>query len=69
MISHDSEGFMHNASSQLISSIERMIVESPNARKITQVGVVNSFQLNGMETQGFPSAKSPVPFCGTGPAV
>ena len=31
--------------------------------------MVNSFQFNGMETQGFPSANSPAPFRGTGPAV
>ena len=59
----------YNASSQLISSVKRMFVESPNARKVTQVGMVNSFQFNGMETQGFPSANSPAPFRGTGPAV
>ena len=59
----------YNASSLLISSIKRMLVESPNARKVMQVGMVNSFQLNGMETQGFPSAKSPAPFRRTGPAV
>ena len=46
-----------------------MFVESPNARKVMRVGMVNSFQLNGMKTQGFPSAKSSAPFCSTGPAV
>ena len=59
----------YNASSQLISSVKHMFVESPNATKVTQVRMVNSFQLNGMETQGFPSAKSPASFRDTGPAV
>ena len=59
----------YNASSQLISSIKGTFIESPNARKVMRVGMVNSFQLNDMETQGFPSAKSPAPFCGTGPAA
>ena len=59
----------YNASSQLISSIKRMFVESPNATKVTRVGMVNLFQFNGMETQGFPSANSPALFRGTGPAV
>ena len=58
-----------NASSQLISSVKRMFVESPGARKVTRVRIVNLFQLNGMETQDFPSAKLPTPFRGTGPAV
>ena len=31
--------------------------------------VIHSFQFNGMETQGFPSANSPAPFRYTGPAV
>ena len=46
-----------------------MFVESPNARKVMRVRMVNSFQFNGMETQGFPSANSPASFHGTGPAV
>ena len=59
----------YNASSQLISSVKRTFVESPNARKVMRVGMVNSFQLNSMETQGLPSANSPTPFHGKGPAV
>ena len=59
----------YNASSQLISSVKRMFVESPNARKVMRVWMVNSFQFNGMETQGFPSANSPASFRGTRPAV
>ena len=59
----------YNVNNQLVSSIKSMFVESPNAGKVTQVGKVNLFWLNGMETQGFPSAKLPVPFCGAGPAV
>ena len=59
----------YNTSSQLISSVKHTFVESPNVTKVKRVGMVNSFQLNGMETQGFPSAKSPAPFRDTGPAV
>ena len=59
----------YNASSLLISSIKCTFLESTNARKVMRVGMVNSFQLNGMETQSFPSAKSPAPFRGTGPEV
>ena len=55
----------YNASSQLISSVKRTFVETPNARKVTRVAMVNSFQFNGMETQSFP----PAPFRHTGPAV
>ena len=61
---------MHiNASNQLISRVKRTFVENPNTRKVTLIGIVNSFQLNGMETLGFPSAEPPTPLCGTGPAV
>ena len=59
----------YNVSSQLISSVKHTFVDSPNARKVTRVGMVNSLQFNGMETQGFPSVNSPAPFRGTGPAV
>ena len=38
-------------------------------KEVTLVGMVNSFQLNGMEILGFPSAEPPAPFRGTGPAV
>ena len=58
-----------NASSQLISSVKGTFVESPNARKVTRVRIVNSFQLNGMETQDLPLAKSPTLFRGTGAAL
>ena len=34
-----------------------------------QVGIVKLFWLNGMEIQGFSSAKPPIPFLGTGPSV
>ena len=34
-----------------------------------QVGMVNPFQLKGMNIQGFPSAKSAAAFRGTGPSV
>ena len=59
----------YNASSQLVSSAKGTFVEIPNARLVTQVGMVNPFQLNGMETQGFPSAKPPALFHGIGPTV
>ena len=39
--------YAYNASSQLVSSIKGMFVGSPNARKVTQVSLVNKFQLNG----------------------
>ena len=38
------------------SNVNGMFKESPNARKIMQVGMINPFWLNGMETQGFSSA-------------
>ena len=61
---------MHiNGSSQLISRLKRTFVENPNTRKVMLVGIVNSFQLNGMETQGFPLPEQPTPLRGTGPAV
>ena len=44
----------YNASSQLVDSVKSTFVESPNIRKVMQVGMVNPFQLNGMEIQGFP---------------
>ena len=59
----------YNASSQLVSSAKGTFVENPNARLVTQVGMVNLFRLNGMETQGFPLAKPPTQFRGTGPTV
>ena len=59
----------YNASSQLVSSTKGMFVEIPNARLVTRVGMVNPFQINGMETRAFPSAKLPALFRGTGPAV
>ena len=49
----------YNVSSQLVSSIKGTFVEILNARLVTQVGMVNPFQLNSMETQGFPLAKTP----------
>ena len=51
--------------SQLISSIKGTFIESPNARKVTQAGIVNPFKLNSMEIQGLSSAKLPAVFCGT----
>ena len=59
----------YNESSTMVISIKGAFVESLNARKAMQVGMVNPFQLNSMETQGFPSAKPTVPFCSKGPAV
>ena len=59
----------YNASSQLVSSIISRFAENPNARKVNQVGMANPYHINGMETQGFPSAKNPTPFRGTGPAA
>ena len=58
----------YNASSQLVS-IKGTFVESPNARKVAWVSMVNPFWLNGMETQGFQSAKPPTPLCSTEPVV
>ena len=46
----------YNASSQLVDSVKSTFVESPNAREVMQVRMVNPFQLNDMEIQGFPSA-------------
>ena len=69
-ISHDADrAFVraYNASSQLVSSIKSTFVENSNARKVKRVSMVNPYY--GMETQGFPLAKNPAPFCGTGPAV
>ena len=43
----------HNTSSQLISSIKGTFVESPNTRKVTRVGMVNLFWLNGIEPRAF----------------
>ena len=51
------------------TSAKGTFVEIPNAREVTRVGKVKSFQLNGMETQGFPSAKPHAPFRGIGPAL
>ena len=51
-VSHDSgHASLYNASSQLISSIKGTFVDSPNARKVTQVRMVILFQLNSMEIQ------------------
>ena len=71
LISHDAECFVHayNASSLLVSSGKGTFVEISKARLVTQVGMVNLFRLNGMETQGFLSAKAPALFRSTGPAV
>ena len=33
----------YNVSSQLISSVKDMFVESPNARKVMLVGMINSY--------------------------
>ena len=52
----------YNSSSQLVSSIKGTFIESPNARKVMQVSMVNLFWLNSMETQGFSSAKPLAPF-------
>ena len=59
----------YNACSQLISIIKGTFVESPNTRKVMQVRMINPFQLNSIEIQGFTSAKSPAPFRGTGTVV
>ena len=59
----------YNANSQLVSSIKSIFAKNPNTRKVKQVGMANPYQIIGMETQGFPSAKNPTPFRGTGPAV
>ena len=59
----------YNARSQLVSSTKGTFVEIPNTRLVTGVGMVNLFQLNGMETQDFPSAKLPALLCGTGPTI
>ena len=55
----------------MVSSAKGTFVEIPNVRKVMRVGMVNPFQLNSMEIQGFPSAKPPKLFRarGTGPAV
>ena len=71
-ISHDADwAFFHtyNASSQLVSSDKSTFVENPNARKVQRVGMANPYQINGMEIQGFLSAKNPTSFRSTGPAV
>ena len=65
MISHDTESASYNA---MINSGKGTVVESLNARKAMQVNMVNPFQLNGLETQGFTSAKQHAPFCSTEPA-
>ena len=44
-------------------------VQIPNARLVTRVSMANPFRHNSMETQDFPSAKTPALFRGTGPAV
>ena len=59
----------YNASSQLVSSAKSTFVEILNTKLVTRVGMVNLFQLNSMETQGFPSAKPPAQFRSTGQAV
>ena len=46
----------YNATSQLVSGIKGTFAESPNARKVKLVGMLNLLQLYGMEIQGFPSA-------------
>ena len=51
-----------NVSSQLLSSVKGTFKEQPNVRKVMQVSIVNPFWLNGMETQGFLSAKPLTPF-------
>ena len=43
----------YNVSNQLASSIKGTFIESPNARKIMQVSMVNPFWPNGMETKAF----------------
>ena len=53
---------VYSVSSQLVSSIKDTFVESPNANNVTQIGMINSFWLNGKEIQGFPSAKPSVSF-------
>ena len=55
----------YNASSPLVISGKGTFVEIPNARLVTRVGMVNPFRLNGMEIQGFSSAKTPAVFRGT----
>ena len=52
----------YNENSKLVSSIKGMFIESWKAGKVMRVSMVNPFRLNGMETQGFPSAKPLAPF-------
>ena len=52
----------YNVSNQLLSNIKGTFKEQLNARKVMQVSIVNLFWLNGMETQGFLSAKPLTPF-------
>ena len=59
----------YNASSQLVRSTKGTFVEILKARLVMRVGMVNPFRLNGLETQGFPSAKPPALFRGMEPAV
>ena len=37
----------------MVSSIKGTFIESPNVRKVTQVSMVNRFQLDGRETKAF----------------
>ena len=65
VISHHAESMLHAyiASSKLaISSIKGMIIESLNVRKVTQLSMINPFQLKSMENKGFPSSKPLAPF-------
>ena len=54
----------YNARSHLDISITDTLVESTNARKVMSLGMVNPLWLNGMETQGFESAKPITLFSG-----
>ena len=71
-ISHDAECTLcipYNVSSQPVSGAKGTFVEILNGRLVMQVGMVNLFLLNSMETQGLLSAKPSALFCGTGSAV
>ena len=49
----------YNVSSQLFSSVKDTFVESPKARKVTQVSMVNLFWLNGMKSKALHELNHP----------
>ena len=55
----------YNVSSQLVSIIKSTFVEDSNSKKVMRVSMVNPYQFNGMEAQGFPSTKPPTLFRST----